>query len=279
MERRTRALLIFKESIVSVIGIVLVIVIALLAMCAPLLAPYNPIEQQLSDRYAPPTMRHLLGADEYGRDIFSRIIYGSRVALQVGILSVLFAGFIGTILGVVAGFNKGILESVIMRMADIVLSFPSLILGLLVIVAIGSGLYNLIIAISIALLPRFIRLAHAPTLALREKEFIEASRCIGCSSLRTILFHILPNILSQVIVMSTLWVATAIRIEAALSFLGLGTQPPKPSWGIMLKLGVQDLLYTPWQAVFSGFAIMFTILAFNLVGDGVRDALDPKIQT
>ena len=214
----------------------------------------------------------------YGRDILSRLIFGTRIAILVGITPVLIAGIFGGLLGIIAGYSRGLVESVIMRVADLLLSFPSLLLGILVVVSIGSGISKIIIAISIALFPRFIRLSRSSTLAIKERDSIEASRAIGCSGFRIMIFHILPSLVSEIIVMGTLWIATAIRIEASLSFLGLGTQPPTPSWGRMLRDGVESMLYTPWQVIFAGLFIMLAILGFNLIGDGLRDSLDPKLQ-
>jgi len=206
------------------------------------------------------------------------VIWGSRTSLTVGILSVFFSGIIGVSLGIIAGYRGGKLENIIMRLADAFLSLPSLLMGLIIIVALGSGLSKVVIAISVALTPRFIRLAHGPTLTLKEIGYVEAARASGGSATRIMLRHILPNIIGPIAVMATLWVATAIRIEASLSFLGLGTQPPDSSWGLMLKSGVNNIIISPWLAVFPGIAIMLAVMAFNMVGDGLRDALDPKLQ-
>ena len=278
-ERRAKAFRIFRKSQTAIIGLILVTVLLLTAIFANVLSPYDPVKQNRRDQYAQPGAKYPLGADMFGRDILSRLIFGTRIAIMVGITPVVIAGIFGGLLGIIAGYSRGFTESIIMRTADLLLSFPSLLLGILVIVSIGSGLSKLIIAISIALFPRFIRLSRSSTLAIKERDSIEASRAIGCSPFRIMIFHILPSLISEIIVMGTLWIATAIRIEASLSFLGLGTQPPTPSWGRMLRDGVESMLFTPWQAIFSGLFIMLAILGFNLIGDGLRDSLDPKLQT
>jgi len=278
-ERKTKALQVFKKSQTAIIGLILITALLLTAIFANTLSPYDPIKQIRKERYAPPSVQHLLGADVYGRDILSRLIFGTRIAILVGITPVIIAGIFGGMLGIIAGYSRGMIESVIMRVADLLLSFPSLLLGILVVVSLGSGISRIIIAISIALFPRFIRLSRSSTLAIKERDSIEASHAIGCSGFRIMIFHILPSLVSEIIVMGTLWIATAIRIEASLSFLGLGTQPPTPSWGRMLRDGVESMLFTPWQVIFAGLFIMLAILGFNLIGDGLRDSLDPKLQT
>ena len=277
-ERKTKALQVFKKSQTAIIGLILITALLLTAIFANVLAPSDPTKQIRKNRYAPPGVQHPLGADEYGRDILSRLIFGTRIAILVGVTPVIIAGIFGGLLGIIAGYSRGLIESVIMRVADLLLSFPSLMLGILVVVSLGSGIFKIIIAISIALFPRFIRLSRSSTLAIKERDSIEASRAIGCSGFRIMIFHILPSLVSEIIVMGTLWIATAIRIEASLSFLGLGTQPPTPSWGRMLREGVESMLFTPWQVIFAGLFIMLAILGFNLIGDGLRDSLDPKLQ-
>jgi len=278
MERRKGGFSVFKESRLAVAGSVLIILVVLAAILAPLLSPYDPRDQSIMNRFSSPQTDHLLGTDQFGRDILSRVIWGSRTSLMVGILSVLFAGLTGTSLGIIAGYRGGAIDNVIMRLADAFLFLPSLLMGLIIIVALGSGTSKVVISIAVALTPRFIRLAHGPTLSLKEIGFVEAARASGGSSIRIMLTHILPNIIGPIAVMATLWVATAIRIEASLSFLGLGTQPPNSSWGLMLKSGVNNIIISPWLAVFPGLAIMLAVMAFNMVGDGLRDALDPKLQ-
>ena len=278
MKRKRNAFTVFKESKVAIAGSILIIGVVLVAVFAPWVAPFDPVEQSLLSRFSDPHAGHLFGTDEFGRDILSRVIWGSRTSLMVGILSVFFSGIIGVSLGIIAGYRGGTLEDIIMRLADAFLSLPSLLMGLIIIVALGSGTSKVIIAISVALTPRFIRLAHGPTLTLKEIGYVEAARASGGGGIRIMLRHILPNIVGPIAVMATLWIATAIRIEASLSFLGLGTQPPNSSWGLMLKSGVNNIIISPWLAVFPGIAIMMAVMAFNMVGDGLRDALDPKLQ-
>ena len=277
-KKRSGALSVFKENKIALAGSTLLLAIILIAMFAPWVSPYDPNAQKVAIRLAPPQSDHLLGTDDFGRDILSRIIWGSRTSLMVGLLSVTFSGFVGTFLGIIAGYKGGMAETFIMRMADVFLSLPSLLMGLIVIVSLGSGTSKVIIAIAVALTPRFIRLAHGPTLSLKEIGYVEAARASGSGGIRLMFRHIMPNIIGPIAVMATLWVATAIRIEAGLSFLGLGTQPPNSSWGLMLKAGVDNIMIYPWLAIFPGLAILFAIMGFNMVGDGLRDALDPKLQ-
>lgn len=274
--RRIRALLRDK---LAIFGFIMFLLVLLMSICAPLLSPYAPSTQNMSDRYSGPGQPYLFGTDQYGRDILSRVIYGSRASLIVGFTSVSFSMFIGTIIGMVAGYCGGKLDDLVMRGVDILLSFPTLLLGLLIVAILGPGLVNTIIAIAISILPRFARLARGPTVTVKEAVYIEASRACGQSDTRIIINHVLPNIMGPILVMGTLWLATAIRIEANLSFLGLGVQPPTPSWGNMIRAGVNNITITPWLAIFPGIAITIAVLGFNMVGDGLRDALDPKLQT
>jgi peptide/nickel transport system permease protein len=268
----------FTRNRAAVLGMVMVLVVVATALAAPLLAPHDPIKQEARERLAPPGDLHPLGQDDYGRDILSRVIYAARVSLLVGLLSVLLGGTLGTLMGLVAAYRGGMVETVIMRVVDTMLAFPDLITGLLVLAVLGAGLDKMIIAIGLVIAPSFARLAHAPTLALREKDFVNAARCIGVGDLRMLRLHILPNILGELLVMGSLWTASAIRIEANLSFIGLGVAPPTPTWGQMIRDGTMHLTTTPTFSVFPGIAVLFTVLAFNLLGDGLRDVLDPKLQ-
>lgn len=268
----------FARNRAAVLGLVMVLMVVFVAVAAPWLAPHDPIRQEARERLAPPSALHPLGQDDYGRDILSRIIYGARVSLLVGVLSVLLGGTLGTAMGLVAAYRGGMVENVIMRLVDTLLAFPDLITGLLVLAVLGAGLDKMIIAIGLVISPSFARLAHGPTLALREKDFVNAARCIGVNDLRMIGRHILPNLLGELLVMASLWTATAIRIEANLSFIGLGVAPPTPTWGQMIRDGTMHLTTTPTFSVFPGIAVLFTVLAFNLLGDGLRDVLDPKLQ-
>ena len=277
MNHRQKILRTFVKNKAALIGGLVALVVAILAVFAPWIAPYDPLEQDVFHRLAPPQRTHLLGTDDFGRDTFSRIIWGARVSLAVSLSSVGIAMVIGTIFGLIAGFKGGGTETLIMRTVDVLMSFPVLIMGLMVMAVLGSGLFKLIIAIAVVLTPRFVRIAHAPTLEMREKDFIEAARALGISTPRLLAKHILPNIFGEVLVMGTLWTATAIRMEANLSFIGLGVPPPTPTWGNMIRSGVQQLTISHWLAVFPGLAILITVLSFNMLGDGLRDITDPKL--
>ncbi|MEM7130875.1 MAG: ABC transporter permease [Chloroflexota bacterium] len=268
----------FLQNRLAIVGLLMVLVISGVAVMAPFLARYDPVAQFPKERLAPPTVQHILGQDEFGRDLLARILFGTRVSLMVGILSVLGGGLLGTTMGVLAGYYRGAVESIMMRVVDALLAFPALITGLIVLAVLGSGLDKLIIAIAIVVSPRFARLAHGPTLALREKEYIQAAQAIGSRPSRIIMRHVLPNIAGELFAFGTLWIATAIRIEANLSFIGLGVSPPTPTWGQMIRDGVTHLTVAPWFSLFPGVAILLTALAFNLLGDGLRDALDPKLK-
>ncbi|HEX5500711.1 MAG TPA: ABC transporter permease [Thermomicrobiales bacterium] len=276
ISQRQRAWRTFCSNRTAVVGLALVIAIALVAIFAPLIAPYDPNAQSTINRLAPPSAEHWLGRDDFGRDIFSRVIYGTRVALLVGVLSVLLGGVLGTALGLIAGYFRGTLDTLLMRLVDILLSFPDLITGLLVMAVLGVGLPKLIIAIGLTIAPRFARIAYGPTLAVKEKEFVEAARTLGQNNPRILLRHILPNISGELVVLASLWTASAIRLEASLSFIGLGVKPPTATWGQMIRDGVTYLTDHPLFSLAPGAALLITVFAFNLVGDGLRDVLDPR---
>jgi peptide/nickel transport system permease protein len=260
------------------VGFGIVIGLLLIALFAPFLAPQDPTLQSLPDKRAKPGGRFILGADEFGRDILSRLIYGTRAALLVGTVSVAIALFFGIILGVVSGFFGGMTENLIMRAIDILLAFPYLLLAIAVVSAIGPGVLNTTIAVGIWATPGFARIVRASVITLRETDYIQAARAVGASNPRIIFTHIIPNFISPVIVYATLYMANAILVEAALSFLGLGVQPPTPSWGLMVSSGRDFLLSAPHISTLPGIAIMITVLGFNLLGDGLRDSLDPKLR-
>jgi len=243
----------------------------------PLLAPYDPTKQDTLNRLEVPSREHPMGLDNYGRDILSRIIYGARVSLLVGVLSVLLGGVVGTFLGIAAGYTGGKTENLIMRSVDVLMAFPSLIMGLMVLAVLGSGIAKMVVAIGIMLSPAFVRVAHSSTLGIKQNDYILAARGIGVGHLRSLRKHVLPNLLGEIIVLSSVWAASAIRIEASLSFIGLGVSPPTPAWGTMIRDGTQHLTNAPWISLFPGLAILLTVLAFNLLGDGLRDILDPKL--
>jgi len=257
------------------------LIIALVVLCAvfaPIIAPYGVEEGDFAATLTRANREHLMGTDTLGRDVFSRVIYGSRVSLQVGVIAVGIAMIIGTALGLIAGYTRiGLLESTIMRAMDALLAFPTLVLALAITAALGPSLTNVMIAVGIVGIPGYARLVRGQVLSVREREFIEAARTIGVSDLRIMWRHILPNVTAPLIVQASLGVAFAILSEASLSFLGLGVQPPTPSWGAMLSFGKDYLNHAPWMAIAPGAAIFVTVLAFNFLGDGIRDALDPHL--
>jgi peptide/nickel transport system permease protein len=263
---------------VTVAGLGTIAVLLLIAAIAPLVSPYDPVEQSILSASQGPSWEHWLGTDNLGRDVFSRVLYGARVSLTLGILAPLLAGVAGSLVGTVAGYFGGRVDRVIVQTADLFMSFPTLLLGIMIAAALGPGFVNVILAISVALFPRFVRLARASAMSVRAEPYVEASIAIGQTHPRIIWRHVLPNISGPMVVMGTLWVATAIRLEATLSFLGLGTQPPSPSWGNMVRDGMQSLLGSPLPTISAGLAITLSVLAFNMVGDAIRDALDPETQ-
>lgn len=264
---------------VSFIGFLFAITVICLAIFSPLISPYDPIEHNMGNRFASPSLQHIAGTDRFGRDVLSRMIWGSRTSLSIGFLATLLGSTSGTFLGLIAGYSRGTVGSGIMWLADVMLSFPTMVVAVIVVVALGFGTANVIIAIGVAFMPRYIRLARACTLSVAAKEYIEGSKAIGLSDWRIILKHVLPNVAGELIIMSTLWIATAIRLEASLSFLGLGAQPPTPSWGMMVKEGTVFFLHAPWLSLVPGGGIFLATMGFNMLGDGLRDALDPKIQS
>lgn len=274
--RWLRSLLRDKLALVGFVGAALLIG---MAVFAPSLAPYDPADQRILDRFAPPSAEHWLGTDEYGRDILSRVLWGSRVSLVVGLVSVGIALVAGSTLGVLAGYFGGKVDQAISWFADIVMSFPTLILGFRVVALMGPGLDNLILAIAVAVTPRFLRVARAAALTLRDQDYVVAAHALGAVERRVLLRHVVPNLLSEVTVVATLWVATAIRIEASLAFIGLGVPPPTATWGGMIREGLQYLTVASWVTVFPGLAVLVTVLAFNLIGDAMQDALDPRART
>ena len=262
------------------IGIVMARAMVLLAAGAPFIAPLSPSAQFADAVLKGPGAvdRHALGTDEFGRDLLSRIIWGARVSLQVGLASVIFGFALGVPLGIVAGFQGGRVETSVMRAADMLMAFPTLLLALIIVTALGGTLANEILAIGIALTPNFVRLARSLALSIRDQDYILAARALGGGQLRVMARHVFPNALYALVVVATLYIATAIRTEASLSFLGLGIPPPTPSWGNILSEGRQYIKCCPWITTFSGLAIMLAVLAFNLVGDALRDLLDPRLR-
>lgn len=276
VSQRQRAIRTFVKNRPAVLGLILIILITLVAVFAPFIAPHDPLDQSVRDRLAPPSWDYPLGRDDKGRDILSRVIFGTRIALLVGVFSVILGGVLGTLIGVTAGYFGGKVETVLMRITDILLAFPDLITGLLVLAVLGPGLEKMILAIGLTIAPRFARIAYGPTLAIKEKEFIDAARALGANSSRLLRLHVLPNISGDLLVFASLWTASAIRLEAGLSFVGLGVQPPTPTWGQMIREGTLYLSDRPLYSLGPGVALLITVLAFNLIGDGFRDVLDPK---
>jgi peptide/nickel transport system permease protein len=272
-DRFLRAL---SQNRLSWLGFLLLATIVLVALLAPLLAPHDPLEQNILARLEPPSAEFWLGTDSYGRDVLSRLIYGARISLAVGFIAVLIAMLVGTMIGVVTGYVGGLFDQIAMGVLDVMLSFPTLLLGLMIAAMLGANLENLIIAIAVTEVAPFARVARAPTITLKQRDFVEASRSYGCGPLRIMFRHILPNLASDVVVVSSLWTASAIRTEASLSFIGLGVPPPTATWGGMIREGFENILDAWWLAVFPSLAILATVLALNLLGDALRDASDPR---
>jgi peptide/nickel transport system permease protein len=262
----------------AVTGMVIMGTFLLTAIFAPVLAPYDPIKQELVLRRRPPSQEHWLGRDDLGRDILSRIIFGARLSLQVGVLSVGFAIVIGAIVGAAAGFAGGWVDSIVMRLMDIMLAFPALLLALAIVTILGPGLLNMLYAIGIVSIPAYARIVRASVLSVKEQDYVLAARAIGVPPFRLLFRNVMPNALTPIIVSGTLGIGTAILDAAGLSFLGLGAQPPQPEWGAMLGQGRYAVFTAPHIVLFPGLAIMLTVLGFNLLGDGLRDSLDPKLR-
>jgi ABC-type dipeptide/oligopeptide/nickel transport system permease subunit len=267
---------ILKQDKTALTGFFIIIGLLVVAIAAPWIAPYNFSEQHIVHSFKGPGAKFWLGTDEFGRDILSRMIWGTRPALLVGVLSVLVSIGLGVPIGMIAGFKLGWVDRAVSWFVDIMLSFPSLLLGLTIVTLLGPGVYKVVFAIGFSHVPQYIRLARGPTMSIRTLDFITASRALGAGDLRLIFSHILPNIVGPIIIMGTLSIAGAIRMEASLSFLGLGVQPPTPSWGNMIREGVNNILQSPWMALFPGLILTFTVLAFNMIGDSLRDMFDPR---
>ncbi len=269
----------YARNRLALLGLLVVAGFILSAALAPLIAPASPIKPDFLNVLQPPHIwSHPFGTDDLGRDILSRVVFGARTSLLAGIISVGIAVLVGVPLGLLSGFYRGRLDDLLMRLTDAMLSFPFLVLALAITAVLGAGLDRAMIAIGIVFTPAFIRLARAQVLSEREQNYVEAARALGATDGRILWRHILPNILSPVFVQGSLATATAITAEAALSFLGLGTQPPTPSWGSMLNTAQAYLTKAPWMAIWPGLAIFVTVLALNLVGDGLREALDPRLR-
>jgi peptide/nickel transport system permease protein len=267
-----------KRNRLAFVGAVVISLIILVATFAPVIAPHHYARQVLEDRFLPPSLAYPLGTDHLGRCIFSRMVYGSRIALMVGIIIVGIQGTIGITLGLISGYYGGRIDNIIMRAVDIMLAFPAIVLALAIAAVLGPGLFNVMVALGVIGWSDYARVVRGQVLSVKENDYVEAVRAAGASDLRIIFRHILPNVMAPVIVMATLGMAGALLAASALSFLGLGAQPPMPDWGAILADGRGALRRAPWIATFPGLAIMITVLGFNFLGDGLRDALDPRLR-
>lgn len=262
----------------AVLGLIILIILAIVAIFADFIAPYDYAKQDLLNAFQHPSAEHIFGTDEFGRDIFSRVIYGARMSLLVGFVSVGIALLVGGALGAISGYYGKHVDNIIMRLMDILLAIPQTLLAIAIVAALGTGLFNLMIAVGISSVPTYARIVRASVMTIRDEEYIEAARCSGTSNLKIILRHILPNCLAPVIVQVTLGIASAILSAAGMSFIGLGIQPPQPEWGNMLSSGRDYIRGYSYMTMFPGLAIVITVLSLNLLGDGLRDALDPKLK-
>lgn len=268
----------FLKRKVSIVGLVILAIFFLMATIGPFLCQYDPLAQDTTIISQGPSAEHWFGTDNVGRDIFDRVVHGSRISLTVGMISVSIAAVVGILLGSIAGYYGGRTDNIIMRILDVFMSVPGILLSLSIAAALGPGLFNLMIAVGIGSVPGYARIVRASILSVKEQEYIEAAHCIGCSNARIIFRHVLPNCLAPIIVQATLGVASAILVASSMSFLGLGLEPPIPEWGAMLSVG-RPYIRDYWHLVaFPGMAIMITVFSLNVFGDGLRDALDPRLK-
>jgi peptide/nickel transport system permease protein len=262
----------------AVAGFIVITVMVLMAFSAPYLAPYDPIRIDLKARLSPPSKDHIFGTDELGRDILSRIMYGARISLRIGVLVILISGGLGALIGGVSGYVGKGSDNIIMRLMDVILSFPPLVLAMALAAAMGPNLNNAILAVAFVMIPKFARMVRGEALVVKEKQYIAAARASGAGSMWIIVHHVVPNCLSSVIVLATLILGETILIAASLSFIGLGAQPPSPEWGAMISVGRKFLMDQWWYATFPGLFILLTVIGFNIFGDALRDILDPRIR-
>jgi peptide/nickel transport system permease protein len=263
----------------AVVGAIYLLIIAFVAIFAPLIAPFDPLDMHPQDMLKPPDSTYYFGTDQYGRDILSRIVFGSRISLQVGLLANVFSVALGMVIGLTAGFYGGRWDMIVMRFMDMIFAFPGILLALSIIGLVGKrSLTWVMIALAIVWIPMYARLIRGSVLSAKETTYVDAARVTGVNNMRIMGRHVLPNVVAPVIVVATLCIGVAIRNAAALSFLGMGAQPPTPEWGLMLFETKQFLRLAPWVTIFPGLAILITVIAFNLVGDGLRTALDPKLK-
>ena len=266
-----------SSEILFFVSILFLVVIGAAAVAAPTIAPYDPVEQNLDQRFSPPARSHLLGTDNLGRDVLSRIIYGSRSALLVGIVAVVISVLLGSLVGLVAALSNELTDNTLMLLMDSLLSFPTILLAITVVSFLGYGLLQVMIAIGVIFSPVFARLVRAETLVIKTEGYVEASRSLGSPIIKIVYKHIIPNLLGKVVVQCSITFALAVVIEASLSYLGLGTQPPTPSWGLMLKDARNYMALAPWMALYPGLALAFTVFAFNILGDVLSEKVNPKI--
>lgn len=264
-----------RERPATLVAMAVIVLFITVALLAPVIAPYDPLAQSYLRINAYPSTEHWLGTDQFGRDVLSRLLHGARNSLLFGLISPTLAAVIGTALGVTAGYFGGLVDRIVSRVIDLLLAFPELLLAIMIAAALGGGFWNVVMVIAIAFVPGFARVARASTLAIKQEPYIEAAVAVGVGTPKIIRRHVLPNIAAPIIVLMTLWVASAIRLEASLSFLGIGTQPPNPSWGNIIRDGLGNVFGSPWPIVGAGFAITAVVLSFNLLGDALRDLLDP----
>jgi peptide/nickel transport system permease protein len=263
----------------ATLGAIMLTVLVAASIAAPLLTPYEPLVMNPADRLQPPNVRHWLGTDVFGRDLLTRILFGSRISLQTGLIAVTIAALLGIPLGLFSGFYGGLTDRMLMRVVDLMLTFPGILLALVIIAILGPDLLNAMLAVGISASPTYARVVRATVLSSKEQTCVEAARAVGCTNGRIMLRHILPNTVAPIIVLGTLGVAAAIIAAAALSYLGLGARPPQPEWGALLSEGRSYLRVAWWMTTFPGLAIMAAVLSINLLGDGLRDALDPRLRS
>lgn len=286
LARRTRLSRIKNQCIrfistqrIGLISALFIILVIIVAISAPVIAPFDPVEQNRAAFLAAPDVQHLMGTDDLGRDVFSRIIYGARISLLVGFATVIISIILGTIIGMISGFFGGVVDMIIQRVMDSIMAIPALILALFIAALLGPAVKNVIIALVIIEIPRFARIVRGEMMRIRETNYVEASRSVGANALRIIMRHGLPNMMAPIIVMASLAFGQTIIAEASLSFLGIGTPPPNPSWGLMLSNASRYMESAPWLVFFPGVALSLLVLAFNLLGDALRDFLDPKLSS
>lgn len=267
-----------RKSHGALIGAAMLLCLIALAILAPKISPYDPIKMSPNESLQPPNNKHLMGTDDFGRDIATRVLFGTRISLMVGIIAVGIGGSIGIIVGLIAGYYGGSIDLVVSRIIDIMLAFPGILLALIIMTLLGPSLTNIMIAVGVSDVPLYVRLVRGCVISAKENEYVEAARALGCRKLIIMFRHILPNVIAPFIVVSTLEVAHAILLAAALSFLGMGAQPPTPEWGAMLSEGRRYIRTAWWMITFPGMMIMVSVLSINLLGDGLRDALDPRLK-